>query len=206
MWKNSPANKHFRIELVSSLIALTLILLSFTRYLQFIEFRQGAVLTDPILSQFNPVDLTWIIFGLIYLSIIIAVIFFIRDTPTLLLAVQCYCLLVIIRIVTLYLVPLEPPAGIIPLNDPFVQLFGKGQILEKDLFFSGHTATLFLFFLIAKEKILRLIFLISTICVGLALILQHVHYTIDVAAAPLFSIFSFKLILNVKSNKSSALP
>jgi len=41
------------------------------------------------------------------------------------------------------LVPLEPPPGQIPLADPLVAL-GTGVTLQKDLFFSGHVATLVL--------------------------------------------------------------
>ena len=58
--------------------------------------------------------------------------------------------MVIFRTSAINLVPLEPPDTILLLNDPFVQLFGKGEILTKDLFFSGHTGTLFLLFLLAR--------------------------------------------------------
>jgi membrane-associated phospholipid phosphatase len=86
------------------------------------------------------------------------------------------------------------------LNDPFVQFFGSGDVLTKDLFFSGHTATLFLLFLISEKKYLKIIFLLCTILVGIAVLLQHVHYTIDVLAAPFFAYASYKLaaVINEK--------
>jgi len=96
--------------------------------------------------------------------------------------------------VVMFVTPFNPPADSIILNDPFVQLFGSGEILTKDLFFSGHTATLFLLYLIADKKYLKFTYLIFTIIVGLAVLLQHVHYTIDVIAAPFFSYTSFRLV------------
>jgi membrane-associated phospholipid phosphatase len=97
--------------------------------------------------------------------------------------------------IAMYSVPLEAPVTLIPLNDPFVQLFGTGQILEKDLFFSGHTATLFLLFLISDNKILKLFFLISTLFVAVSVLLQHVHYSVDVIAAPFFAFASYKIVI-----------
>ena len=52
----------------------------------------------------------------------------------------------------MYSLPFNPPPEMIPLNDPFVQFFGSGKLLTKDFFFSGHTATLFLLFLVIDKK------------------------------------------------------
>ncbi|MCK7522598.1 MAG: hypothetical protein MZV64_35395 [Ignavibacteriales bacterium] len=73
------------------------------------------------------------------------------------------------------------------LNDPFVELFGTGQTLTKDLFFSGHTATLFIFISCFRKENYQDNFLTSTIAVAIAVLLQHVHYTIDVFAAVFFT-------------------
>jgi hypothetical protein len=74
----------------------------------------------------------------------------------------------------------------IPRVDPFAAAT-TGTTLLKDLFFSGHTATLFLLFLTARVSMVRLIFLLCTIATGALLMLQHVHYSVDVAAAPFFA-------------------
>jgi len=108
---------------------------------------------------------------------------------------QAYGLMVIIRIIAMYLTPFEAPEKLILLNDPFVQLFGQGAVLTKDLFFSGHTATLFLLFLLAENKALKITFLIFTIIVGTAVLLQHVHYSIDVFMAPFVAYSALKLVL-----------
>ena len=108
--------------------------------------------------------------------------------------------MVVVRIIAMYLLPLEPPQNMIMLNDPFVEFFGTGQTLTKDLFFSGHTATLFILFLVSEKKIIKTIFLVSTIIVAISVLLQHVHYTIDVFAAIFFTYACYKLIIKLRLN------
>ena len=191
-WKEFLTNR--RTELIITVLFLAVILFIFPNFLTFVEGRQGVTLADPILELFNPVDLTWLTFGLIYISLIIAIFSFAPKPEILLLALQSYSLLIIFRMVVMYSAPLNAPERLILLNDPFVQFFGSGEVLTKDLFFSGHTATLFLLFLISDKKQLKIIFLISTILVGIAVLLQHVHYTIDVLAAPFFAYSSYKIV------------
>jgi membrane-associated phospholipid phosphatase len=107
--------------------------------------------------------------------------------------------MVAVRIVAMYLLPLEPPTTMIILNDPLVESFGTGQTLTKDLFFSGHTATLFILFLVSERKNIKALFLISTVAVAISVILQHVHYTIDVFAALFFTYACYKVIVKVKA-------
>lgn len=193
-WKEFLTNKKKQKELIVTIPLLATILFIFPQFLQYIETRPGVVLPDPILALFNPIDLTWLTFGLIYLSIVITVFSLAKKPEKLIFAVQCYALLVLFRLVVMYLLPLEAPAKLLPLNDPFVQIFGTGEILTKDLFFSGHTATLFLLSLIIEKRSFKILFLSSTILVGTAVLLQHVHYTVDVIAAPFFAYTSYKII------------
>lgn len=196
-WKSFLQNKRYRTEFIITIIILIPLLLSFSQFLLFVEQRAGVILNDPLLNSFNPIDLTWLIFVLIYLSLIIFIITTYNKPKILLLALQSYGLMVIFRAITMYLTPFEPPALLLLLNDPFVQLFGEGDILTKDLFFSGHTGTLFLLFLLTENKTLRSVFLFATIIVGTAVLLQHVHYTVDVFVAPFISYASYKIITNL---------
>ena len=191
-WKEFFNNR--KIEIILTVVFLVIILIVFSNFLEYIEERNGVNLPDPILNLFNPVDLTWLIFGLIYASIVIAIIDFTKEPNLLLFAIQSYSLLVLIRLIVLYVTPLNAPAKLLSLNDPVVQFFGSGQVLTKDLFFSGHTATLFLLFLIVKKRILKIFFLCSTIVIGTAVILQHVHYTVDVLTAPFFSYSAYRIV------------
>jgi hypothetical protein len=99
----------------------------------------------------------------------------------------------------MYLVALEPPSTMIPLTDPFAEYFTTGSVMTKDLFFSGHTATLFFLFLITEKKLLRFLFLCASIAIAVLVILQHVHYTIDVLAAPFFTYAAYKSILLIRA-------
>ncbi len=197
-WKEFLKDKNNRIELIITLLLLAAVLISLTNFLNYVEVRQGVVLSDPIINLFSPIDLTWLIFALIYISIVAAIAALLKNPKQLLFAIQLYTLMVAIRIAAMYLLPLDPPSTMIILNDPLVEFFGTGQTLTKDLFFSGHTATLFILFLVSEKKMFKSVFLISTIAVAISVILQHVHYTIDVFAAVFFTYACYNLISKLK--------
>jgi membrane-associated phospholipid phosphatase len=181
-------NKRYKILLLISIVFLIAVTSLFTLFLSWNEAREGYALNDPLLAILGPVNVTWMIFPLTYIPIIAAIILAARSPMLLLAAINCYTVLLLLRMLTLYLLPLDPPVGIIPLQDPVMEHTAySGRIKLKDLFFSGHTATQFMFFLLLRRKILKIIFLLCTIMLGLLLLLQHVHYTIDVIAAPLLA-------------------
>ena len=198
-WKEFLTDKKKQKELIITIPLLAAILIIFPQFLQFVEARSGVVFTDPILALFSPIDLTWLTFGLIYLSIVVSLFSLARKPERLLFGFQCYGLMVLFRLIVMYLLPLEPPATLVPLNDPFVQLLGTVEILTKDLFFSVHTATLLLLFLIVEKRVFKIILLTSTIIVGITVLLQHVHYTVDVAVAPFVAYTSYKIIYVLKN-------
>jgi len=61
-------------------------------------------------------------------------------------------------------------------------------MITKDLFFSGHTATLIVGGICMTESRDKVIAFFAAALIGVLLLLQHVHYTADVLAAPFFSI------------------
>lgn len=81
------------------------------------------------------------------------------------------------------------------LADPVAEFFGAGsaQPLTKDLFFSGHTATLCLFAIMFEDRPFKLFFGTMAVVVGVAVLMQHVHYSIDVVVAPLAAIAAARL-------------
>ncbi len=188
------ADRSFRRHLFGTLLVLLLTLAGLSRFLEFVESRPGITVGDPVLLHIPPIDFTWLTFGLIYLGLIVGFVTLGRTPRILLIALQSYILMVIARVAMMYSLPLEAPAGLIPLNDPFVQFFGSGQTPTKDLFFSGHTSTLFLLCLTAQSRTLKALFLICTISVGIAVILQHVHYTVDVLVAPFVSYGALRIV------------
>lgn len=69
-----------------------------------------------------------------------------------------------------------------------------GLGLEAGFFFSGHTGLPFLMGLIFwDEKLWRYIYLVLSIIFGIAVLFAHVHYTIDVLAAPYMAYGIFKM-------------
>jgi hypothetical protein len=202
-WKEAFKNRRFRVEFVITFFLLIFILIILANFLNFVETRDGVTLYDPLLNLFEPIDLAWLTFSLIYVSLFLAVFFFIKKPHLLVAAVQSYVLLIILRIVAMYLLPLNPPGKMIALSDPLIEFFGTGQLLTKDLFFSGHTATLFLLFLLAEKKLLKSFFFTSTILVAISVLLQHVHYAIDVFTAPFFAYCSFMIVRSLKKYYAS---
>lgn len=179
---------------ISLIIGALLATVLFSKFLIWNEFRSGKAFSDPILGRFQPVNLSlWI--GILTNGAIFVAIFSLFKRPsTTIYLLSAVVLMCIIRGMSLYFVVLEPPTNIIPLKDPLLELtFYGGQVLLKDLFFSGHTANIILVGLLSENLWTKRIIIIIGFIVGAMLVLQHVHYSIDVMAAPIFSIITYKL-------------
>lgn len=186
---------------VRTLIVLVICVFSLSRFLIFAESRDGAVLKDPLFDIFNAVELNAPVFILIYGSLLTCIVYLAINYPSrLIVALQSYSLLVLVRMLMMYVTPLNPPPATIDLQDPLVFIFGTGSIITKDLFFSGHTSTLFLLFLVTENRKLKYVFLANTFLVGLSVILQKAHYSIDVFVAPFIAYAVFKFILYINEN------
>ena len=105
-----------------------------------------------------------------------------------------YNVVTLLRMSFIGLISLNPPLGLIPLADPITNLFYGKDYITHDLFFSGHTTTVFLIFLCLKRKNDRIFALFASVSVGFLLLVQHVHYTADVVAAPVFTYAVYRLI------------
>ena len=107
----------------------------------------------------------------------------------------CWTLILVslARIITISFIPLDPPAGLITLTDPLTGIFYGESLITKDLFFSGHTATLTLIFLCLEKGSDKFIGLMAIILVAVLLLVQHIHYTMDIIAAPFFVYACFRL-------------
>ncbi|MBX7151825.1 sphingomyelin synthase family protein [bacterium] len=193
-WKDPK----FLAELILSFVAMVISLNIFSHFLDWVELRGGAPLDDPILAALSPQDVTWYTFVFIYGAIITAFVACLFRPKHMAIAFQTYTIMVFIRMIAMYLTPLEAPRAIIILADPFVEFFGTGKPLTRDLFFSGHTATMFILFLTAAQKKVRIALFVGTIVVGSLVILQHVHYSIDVFAALFFSYGAYRIVINAR--------
>jgi len=159
-----------------------------------IEKRQGFVPPDPLLALFPPSDVSDEIFFVLYLFIVLTVIHLIKRPQQLIFALQAYGLMMTMRFITLLLVPLDTPPGIVTLRDPLARVFFyEDGGVTKDLFFSGHAATLFLFFLLVDNNVIKYSILVGTLILSILLLILHTHYSYDVLAAPVFAYWAYKL-------------
>jgi hypothetical protein len=185
---------------------------SFARFLVFNEARTYSVkINDPLFNLFNAVDLNIIAFPVIYVALITFIVYNSYRPRTLMFAFNCYALMVWIRMFAMYVTPLDVSSGSIGLHDPIVFLIGTGQEVQKDLFFSGHTASLFLLAIVtlnAKkisgrdyslklDKFMKFFFFFCLIIVGSSVVLQKAHYTIDVFAALFFAWGAYSVVKKV---------
>ena len=206
VWKKEWNDPSFRRQTLITMPVLLAVLFTLARFLEFAEQRAGATLPDPVLVLFTPIDVTWLTFGLIYVGLVVGIGYLLRRPRYLLLAIQSYVVMVLFRIVAMYLLPLDPPASLIPLADPLVEYFGTGKVLTKDLFFSGHTATLFILFLAAPGRWVKAVFLTCTISVAVCVLVQHVHYSIDVFAGPVFAFTAYQLVMRFRRDLPASSP
>lgn len=183
-WKEAVKEDGFIIKLIIITIIFAAILFVFPYFFQHIEQRDGRMLKDLIVDQIEPRDVSAPIFICIWgITILIAYRCF-RNPMLFLTALYSFIVLTLLRMITITLVPLNPPQGLIPLVDPISNFFyGKTSFVTKDLFFSGHTSSQFLFFLCLHKRRDKVFAFISTCIVGSLVLIQHVHYTIDVLAA-----------------------
>jgi hypothetical protein len=183
----------FRLRLLLTGAALAASLALLARFLEWNEARPGAVLPDPVLALLSPRDLTWLTFSLVYAGLALGVSRLAREPRALLHALFAYAVMVLFRTAAMWATPLEAPPGMIPLHDPLVRLLGPGRLLTKDLFFSGHTSTLVLLGLTVPGRGWKTLFFAGAAAVGASVLVQHVHYTVDVLAAPFFAYASVSL-------------
>lgn len=193
-WSGAFKNKNFKLQFIITALVLAVLLPSLNYFFAYIEARQGYQVKDVILNLAEPVDVSVYTFLVIYSVAILTIIIGLPRPFLFLRAVQAYVLMLLLRLITLYFVPLNAPENIIPLNDPFIEKFFYGQVrITKDLFFSGHVATVCLLYWVNPIKKLNLLYMAAVVLVSIFIMLQRVHYSFDVLAAPVFTWAVWKL-------------
>jgi PAP2 superfamily C-terminal len=198
-WKKAWQERSFRTRLITGLFILPVILLFFPYFFSIIEKRKGTQLSDWVLNTLPAYDLSLPIFAIIWLMTVFIIVRCIQSPSLFILFLWSYIFLCLSRIITISLVALAPPPGLIELKDPVTNIFYGGKFISRDLFYSGHTATQFLLFLCLQKRRERLPALVSTVLVGLMVLIQHVHYFIDVISALFFSYLAYRLAVSVCS-------
>jgi hypothetical protein len=183
-WKHAWQFRSFRIQAITTLVAVLSFTLIFNSFFDFVESRQGDYLQDYLIDMLPSYDVSWVVFFFLYSGIFLGLGYHLSHPKTILVAFQTYVLVTLLRICTITMFPLEPPPGYLPLREPFVQLFTtEGRIISKDLFFSGHMSTILSLYFSSHRKYIRTFLLFCSLMVGVMVLIQHVHYTIDVIFA-----------------------
>lgn len=182
-WAVAIKNPAFRRKLLIGLLALCLVLYCLPYFFQHIEKRNSHILNDMVLNWLPAKDMSVPIFSIIWTMALLIMIRSIQSPKIFILFLYSFLLVEASRFITISLVPLNAPLQLIPLMDPISNSFYGKTFITKDLFYSGHTAIQFLFFLCLRKRIDKLIALCCAISIGLLVLVQHIHYTIDVLAA-----------------------
>ena len=166
---------------VSVLLSLTAAI--FIQFLAFHEVRAKAMnwmFDDPAYHILPIVDSSLFIFSITYGSLIAYLTIYRKIPHAYVLLMSTYTFILLFRIATLSLLPLVVHNDLIYLEDPFLNDWIYPSRIVADLFFSGHTALVFAIYLLSGKK---WPFLVLAILIGLLLVMQRVHYSIDVLAA-----------------------
>jgi len=185
-WKATWASASQRSLMLTGSAVVAVILSAMPFFFQYIEHRPGIQLHDVVLAQIPAKDVSVFIFMVIWGMAALTLIRAIQTPAIYVRYVWLYIIICLTRMLTITLVPLAAPAGLVELVDPLTNVFYGHTVITKDLFYSGHTASLITMYFCLPKKSDRILAVIATAIVGCLLLVQHVHYTIDVLAAPVF--------------------
>ena len=205
IWKDFLSQKKYCLEFILTVIFSIFFAFLFREFLVFVESWDHSlgVFKDPLFFL-EPVDLSTPIFLMTYGSIAFFIFFHLKDPIKLTHLIQITVVLLLFRVITLYLIRLDADPNMIILEDPFLNTFvyqfneQTGMYNQHDLFFSGHTANLFLISILYRNKKIKYFFLMVTFVMGVCLVLQRAHYSIDVIFAPFFSLLALFLHKKIK--------
>jgi hypothetical protein len=191
VWAQALARPAFRLSWALLALLLFGVLVPLVPgFFLWVQAREGAVLADPLLHMLPRHNVATPVFVLMYGAVLAAVGWLTRHPYLFLRGLWAYFLLLVLRLGTIWLWPLNPPLDLVPMPDPFTAFFfhtAAAEAITKDLFFSGHTATVAILALAVRGRVLRPVLAVVAVLIGVLVLVQRVHYSYDVLAAPLFA-------------------
>lgn len=197
-WKEAVANRKYVLLMFVWLVGLVVFVMVLPYFFNNVLLHKpGPRLNDYAFQLLKPRDWSPVIFVLIFGAPALFLFVNFSSPEKILVIIQCYVVVNFLRLLCLYVFTLETPEGIIPLVDPFLEkvAYGGNAAFTKDLFFSGHTSTLFIVSLAERRTWIKTILVLSTVLIGFLLVWQRVHYTIDVIGALLVTFAVYKGIV-----------
>lgn len=207
-WKLAWQQRAFRNQLIVFVVIFLGVLIAFPHFFSFIESRRGYEIADPLLYRIPAIDLSPITFSIIWLMSLFLFIRMIQSPALAIQGVIAINLIFLTRMITIIVLPLEPPPGLIELKDPISNYFYGDQhgFITRDLFFSGHTSTMIMIGLLLPGKWEKWVAFSAAVAVGCLVLIQHIHYSIDVIGAWVFTWFLYKLAKAIAVDPQKASP
>lgn len=203
-WGDAWQEPLFKQKFLLGMTTFIGLLSIFPVFYQYIETRNGYVNDDLFLQLIPAYDVSMPIFIVTWFMAILIILKAIQNPSVFMTFMYGFIILNIARIISISLIPFNPPTELIPISDPIANIFYGNIFITKDLFFSGHTATQFLCFLCLQRRLDRILGLIATIVMGFLVLIQHVHFTIDVVSAPIFAYFCYVLATKIYASEAGA--
>lgn len=147
----------------------------------------GTHVGDLLLDNLPTLNLDFFIVQMPLMLTLVIILLFIKNPARLPFAVKTLSLFIIIRSFFISLTHLGVNLHQVELN---VNTIGYGfyeffYLAKNDFFFSGHVGAPFLFALIFWDRPwIRYLFLTASCVFGISMIFAHMHYSIDIFAAP----------------------
>jgi hypothetical protein len=208
-WLRTPGGRAIVAFCAVTLVGMVLFMPYY--YRELLGPKQGYLLDDPVLNFFTPEDWSNSVNFILGVALVQTLLMYWREPAVLLAGVTTYCVVNILRALTMYTVTLEPPTDMILLIDPISALFVyPDKAFAKDLFFSGHVSTVMAMVFIERNRLWFWIKALGTVVMSVFLAWQHVHYTVDLIAAPFVTYFTYlgvsrviRAVLDQKSGRIS---
>jgi len=184
IWIEALQDPHRRYKIIWGSVGVAILLSFMPMFFNHIEKRNGVVLNDWVLARVPAYDMSYPIFAIIWGMAILMVVRALRNPNIFIKYIWTLIFINLARFTSISLIVLDPPRGLIHLVDPISGIFYGNASITKDLFFSGHTSTVVLMFLCLERPKDKIIGFLAIVFVMILLLIQHIHYTIDVIAAP----------------------
>jgi hypothetical protein len=170
-WSVAWPARRLRVTVLATAVGAAISPFLLPRVITAVSNRPGRVPPDPLLAHLGPASESTVIMLLLGGTIMTVLVSTLRRPVAVSRGAFAVVLLFLIRGVTMTLVPLAAPPGIIALRDPLDQL----------LFYpGGEPAT--------RRVWAHVLVAAAAASVALLLLIQHAHWTVDVAAAPVFAL------------------
>jgi PAP2 superfamily C-terminal len=187
-WLEALRNKSFRKNLIWGMAALSISVIFTFYFFDYIEnLSGGVVMNDWVLRMIPPENVSN---PIVFFEASVIILFAVRciTNPAMVITfLMAYILVLITRDITIGITQLRPPLGLIVLKDPLAGVIYRSKLINRDLFYSGHVSLLFMLYLCSTRKADRYYILFAVISVSILLLIQHIHYTVDIACAPFFA-------------------